>query len=553
MITKTEEDLSLSFEEIQTYLSTLEKFQGISNYKFFKENVEQKTSFLDSLYENKRIPFSLRLRCILDGVWDIDSVPMCEVCGDNKVRFLKQELKFSSSCSDECSHVLSHEGSKKKFMAEHGVEYPLQVKENMDKTQQTNLDRYGVPHQQQIPEVSTQTRATCFRRYGGPAPMSSNAIKEKAIKKNQEKRGVDWFFQSEEFKRASEESNIKKYGDTTHQRRHYTEEAKEMLYDKDILEEHYKEIGAYRIASSLGVDKKTVYKHLRDHGIEFERRGNCSFNERELREFIDSLNVEYEVSNRSVLDGRELDIYIPEKDVAIEFNGVYWHSTNFVKRNYHQEKSLECIDHGIQLIHIWEDDWNDPIKKEIIKNKIKSKLGLVEDRVYARKCEVVTPSTKETRDLYDRNHIQGFTGASVHIGLKHGGQLVGCMSFMDKKNGNWELNRFATTCSVVGGFSKLLKYFKRNFDWDTIVTYAHMDYSHGGVYEKNGFDMVHITPPSLFYVKCGKRLRREGFMKHKLKDKLEDFNPSLTERENMENHGFVQLFDSGMIRYEAVR
>jgi G:T-mismatch repair DNA endonuclease (very short patch repair protein) len=65
--------------------------------------------------------------------------------------------------------------------------------------------------------------------------------------------------------------------------------------------------------------------------------------EREVYEFILSLyNKEIIRNDRTVLNGKELDIYLPDYNLAIEFNGLYWHSEDYVGKNYHLNKTIEC-------------------------------------------------------------------------------------------------------------------------------------------------------------------------------------------------------------------
>jgi hypothetical protein len=209
------------------------------------------------------------------------------------------------------------------------------------------------------------------------------------------------------------------------------------------------------------------------------------------------------------------------------------------------------MEQGIQLIQVWEDDWEDENRKGIVVSKIKAKLGIDQQRVFARKTKVVHPSASEAAEFFNLNHIQGNISCRV-IGLEHEGELVSMMGMKrigSEEDGCWDLVRYATSKNVVGGLSKLLSHFKRENHVESIITYAHLDYSHGGAYDAVGFTKEHVTVAGMFYVKGDKRHRREKFMKHKLPDILENFDPNLTERENMEAHGFKRLYDCGSIKY----
>jgi very-short-patch-repair endonuclease len=317
------------------------------------------------------------------------------------------------------------------------------------------------------------------------------------------------------------------------------------LEDRYALLDLYERCGANYIIESLGVSKKTVYDYLNLHGVEFD--SGRSGHEKEIENFINDLGFDTRNSVRDLISPYEIDIYIPSKNIAIEFNGIFWHSSRFKDKDYHQKKSLLCKENGFQLIHIWEDDWIN--NSDVIKKKIVAKLGL-SDRIYARNTSVCIPIVKEVRELYETNHIQGFVSATAHVGLRDiSGKLVACASFREKESSVWDLVRFAGDASVVGGFSKIMKYFKENFEWSEIFTYAHLDYSYGNLYEKTGFEKSHITQPGLWYTDFKKRYRREKFMKHKLSAILDNFDEDLTEKENMLNHGFYQIFDAGSIKY----
>ena len=133
-----------------------------------------------------------------------------------------------------------------------------------------------------------------------------------------------------------------------------------------------------------------------------------------------------ETSNRTILNGKELDIYLPELNLAFEFNGLYWHSELHKDRRYHLEKTKLCADKGINLIHIWEDDWDN--KVEICKSIILNKIGKSE-RIYARKCDIRIVDNKLVREFLDINHIQGFVGSKIKIGLYYNYELVYYVQF----------------------------------------------------------------------------------------------------------------------------
>ena len=153
--------------------------------------------------------------------------------------------------------------------------------------------------------------------------------------------------------------------------------------------------------------------------------------EKDISDFIQSLIPILKVvkNDRTVLNGKELDIYIPEIKLAFELDGLYWHQDrgNENDKNRHLTKTNECEKQGIHLIHIFENEWN--FKQEIVKSRIKNLLGIYDKVVYARKCEVKEVSSKDSFDFQCQNHIQGGVHCSVNLGLYYDNELVSLMTF----------------------------------------------------------------------------------------------------------------------------
>jgi hypothetical protein len=242
----------------------------------------------------------------------------------------------------------------------------------------------------------------------------------------------------------------------------------------------------------------------------------------------------------------ELDIYFEKQRIAVEYNGLYWHSEERVGSDYHSGKQKVCKELGIDLIQIFEDEWL--LKPEIVKSIINSRLGNYQERYYARKTELVKVDSKIAGQFYEVNHIQGKTNSSSHYGLSVEGEIVAMASFgnrghLFKNNTDIELIRFCTKLNtqVVGGLSKLLAVYK----YVPIKTYCDLRLFNGEGYKAAGFEETHVSKPNYFYVKRLLRHNRIGFQKHKLADKLDNFDPQQTEVQNMGNNGYLRIFDCG--------
>jgi len=316
------------------------------------------------------------------------------------------------------------------------------------------------------------------------------------------------------------------------------------------------------IAEEIGSSKAVVSIWINDHNIPitppnaydktFHRR---SKKEIELCDIITKWNTNTTYCNRTVLDGKELDIYVGDKNFAIEFNGTLYHSEIYGKKDkdFHTGKTQGCLDKGVELWHIFEDQWDNKTKRDIWLSRIKSRLGISDTRIFGRKC-VVSDITLEDKQLFlNTNHLQGTDKATHRYGLHYEGELVAVMTFCKSrynKKCNWELSRYAVKKyhSVIGGFSKLLSHFRKH-NTGSIVSYADKTYSMGNVYEKNGFTLEAETKHDYFYIKNGVRYGKHGFTKEGIKNKCEFYDGSLTEWQNMILNGYDKIHTCGMKTY----
>lgn len=278
--------------------------------------------------------------------------------------------------------------------------------------------------------------------------------------------------------------------------------------------------------------------------------------EKGVLKFIKSIyNGEIIENDRKILKGKELDIFLPDLKLAFEFNGLYWHNEFNKEKDYHQRKSIACIENDIQLIHIWEDDWIH--KNEIIQDFIKSKLGLTCNNIGARKCAVKEVSNKEAYEFLQVNHIQGGIRNGNNIGLYYNGELVEIFTFgnMRKSMGStpsegcFEIYRVCSKIgyNIQGGFGKLLKYFEKKYEPKCLITYGNLDYTIGNVYIKCGFKSESISAPTYTWVVDCVRRHRTNYMKSKLQECKD--NPELTEAEVMHNRGCFRCWDSGKVKF----
>ena len=300
-------------------------------------------------------------------------------------------------------------------------------------------------------------------------------------------------------------------------------------------------------------------------GLKEHTRGElASTEERACREMIPAAIHEYtevvynyrEPKARSL----ELDIYIPSLKIAIEVDGIYWHSSLAgKKRLYHIDKKKHFAEKGIDVINFY--DWEINNKAEIVSSMIAHRLKSTQNRIYARKCSLSLVNVSDARDFFQKNHIhEGKNLGGITVGLMYKDEIVCAANFRGTANAREvELKRFASklNTSVIGGMSRILKEFKRiNRDgkkYKTLKTYADLRFSSlvgdNTVYDVVGFKNKKISEPNYKYFRDSRKplLSRQKFMKHKLKSILPDFDGSKTEWENMRDNGYNRIYDCGNI------
>ena len=291
------------------------------------------------------------------------------------------------------------------------------------------------------------------------------------------------------------------------------------------------------------------YDHIRGSGCV-----NCikkqSLKEKELVEYISSLGVKVETSNRTLIHPMEVDIILPELNIAFEFNGIYYHSDAFKHTNYHADKTNKMKAVGYRLIHIFEDDWNE--HKDKIKAFITNILSTSENVVYARKTTLKEIKSADAKEFLNKHHIQGFGKATYHVGLYYDDVLTAVGSFKKapsntKNKGLYELVRYATKIPVIGGLGKVSKYVKNTYG--NIYTFCDISMFTGQSYIHAGYQEVSVIKPDYKYVIGNKREHKFNWRVDKIY-KLHPECKSMSEREAMVHLKHRRIYDCGKVRYE---
>ena len=285
-------------------------------------------------------------------------------------------------------------------------------------------------------------------------------------------------------------------------------------------------------------------------------------------------------NDTTILDGKiELDIVIPAKHIAIEFNGVRWHSELTNKTNtYHLDKSRACTLKDYQLIHIWEDDWNNRsnnvIKLLAYKLHVMNQLDTILpneknccETIFARKLNCTIINHTDAAKFLNDNHIQGAVTSTYHFALIDNAQIIRAVmsvrspknnARMKRKDGEWEIQRYATCGSIPGGFSKLLSYAEKTIrNNDQIITswisFSSNDISNGDLYQKTGFVKIKELPPDYCYVGDYTKWIRKP--KERFQKKYFKANPNLLWQDNWTEHQaalankLYRIYDAGKIKW----
>ena len=334
-------------------------------------------------------------------------------------------------------------------------------------------------------------------------------------------------------------------------------------YDYSHVEYTASQVKVDVFCNKIGVDGKPhgFFKATPDNFLQGKGCPKCgnhtSKGEDEISEFVENLG--FKVEHRVRVDKKhEIDVYITEKKFGIEFNGLRWHCEAMGKNKwYHYDKSQICLENGIRLIHVFEDEWI--YKKEIVKAKIAHLLGsdCGSLKIGARECLINIIGNKECDEFLEKYHIQGKAKSTIKYGAFYKGSLVGVMCFKKEKGeGNWDMVRYCTDwhySNITGLASKLFNTFKKENNVKSVKTFLdrrwNFDNKSENVYTKIGFMFDTVESPDYSYTNGhGVRLHKFGFRKRILHKKY-GLPLTMTEREMCEQLGYTKIWNCGLIRY----
>ena len=386
-------------------------------------------------------------------------------------------------------------------------------KEINKKVQQSMLNKYGVTTYSQLPDYQDRIKATNLKRYG-----------------------VEYYTQSQESRDRTTErikTKINELGYVKINQTSLNKELLKLLYNEEesikFLKTFKEPPTPFQLQQQFNCGQTVISHWIERCNLQPYVSHVISNPEKEIEEYLKSLNVYYQIHRRLILDSKkELDFYLPDHNIGIEFNGTYWHSSLCKDKNYHYNKSIEAETKGIRIIHIWEYEWEDSKQREKILSLLKIACNKVDTRIYARNCTTKEITNREARSFNEANHLQGHRSAQVTYGLFYNNKLVQLMSFSKTRynrnltgDNDWEIIRGCPGSNniVVGGVSKLFKHFIREHNPDHVFSYCDFNKFDGKGYEAIGMKFVGYTGPDMkWLLKDGQVVPRQPSKHKELKE-----------------------------------
>jgi hypothetical protein len=496
----------------------------------------------------------------------------CENCGNEFISKIKENKKY---CSYQCSANAKHKKAvEKRICLECGNEFeerkkhkrkfcsekcrkkwnnkPENKKRRINKSKKVLEEKYGVDSIFKLESYQKEIQKNRNKKYINNWNIINNKVKQTKKQKynNENYNNYEKIKKTKKQKYNNENFNNRiKFQNTINNK--LFERLNEINYklikinDDNILTIKHPDGHIFEIPRSLLILRLNENRELSIKYLPYSP--NISNYELEISKFLDYNNIIYYKNRKDIIKPYELDFYLSKYQIAIEFNGLYWHSEYFKDNNYHLNKLNYCINKHIHLIQIFEDEWVH--KRKIIESIILNKIGLTKNKIYGRKCNIIEIDNKKYKSFLNENHILGETNSSIRIGLYYNNELVSIMGFKKHKNG-YNLNRFSNkiNTSVIGGAGKILNYFLKKYKPNKIITFADKRYSDGNLYENLGFNFLEDIKPSYWYCDYNNKMKyhKFNFRKKKLNIKNQ------TEHEKMLENNLPRIYDCGLKKYELI-
>jgi len=486
----------------------------------------------------------------------------CDKCSITETIHYRYNKKFNNHI------ILCTKCARKQTNIEHfGVENISQSSIIQKTIREKSIEKYGTKHFLSSPKVRKKIKQTNIEKYGVDEIFKLKGFKEETKKIMIERYGVEYSLQSNEIKNKYKTTMLEKYKVDKPMHSTIIKDKRRLTIQSNIKNElmNFKEFEPlFALNRFRGINHIYMWKcnkcnskfedHLKNghiprcpkcypRNIKIDRKVN------NLHEWLKTLNIgEIQLNNKELIKPFNISIYLPNHNLAIELVSLYWHSEiQGRSKDYHLIKSLRCSAQNIQMIYIFEDEW--VYKQEAVKSIIKRKLNLITNNINAKECKVGIISNKQAKAFYVINNIKSFIYNKINIALFYNNEIVSCLSISKprfNKNYNWEITRFSnkTDLYIINGFNKMLQYFKKEHN-GSIIAYGDCRYYDSNIYENNNFEHINQSEPNYHYTNYVERFARFKFNKKKLKKIITNYNPNLTEWQNMQLEGWDRVWDVG--------
>ena len=478
--------------------------------------------------------------------------------------------------------------SKQTNLERYGVEYITQSKEFKERIKQTNLEkygattyagskegkekimktvqeRYGVDNPGKIPGIREKIKQTMLEKYGTDSPFGLPDFEEKRKKTNLEKYGVEYSLQNKEIQAKSKKTLMERYGvDHYSKAEEYKQAIREQRAESlkvngiDIskidltsmdtiiksLSKYYAEqnkiLTTKIISHLLNRDYCYIDNHINTHNLKDLVRyhplnSEC---ENEIFEFIKSLGFDNILRNKQdIIPPQELDIYLPDKNIGFEFNGSFRHSEDKRPQKYHQNKSINGIDHNVFIYNIFEYER----EHEESRNKIKKQIEVLLKPKALSEYKIKEISDAETEEFVNKYSFEKYALSKTNIGMYVNNELVGIISFDKRKSfrtNTAKIMNIATNYSSEC-YRKIIEYYMEKYG---TKLYISLNITRHNLLDflKFGFKFVNYTDPN--YV----RFKHNG-------NKIDYFDVKNSEKKKkLHDEGRNRIFDCGSAILEKV-
>ena len=529
------------------------------------------------------LPLNTKLFWFLN---DIKRYPKCEICGKELRKTNCHPIKGYSTnfCSNRCAHKSSEYKNK---LREKLSKYDR--KEALRKRKETCLKKYGCENVSQCKEIHQkvlktfsehtrkeinksvkQRKATKLKRYGDENYFDKNKSKQTRQKFAQE----DKHYLSNIIEKRKQ-TCLKKYGKTSSVQTKFVSEKR--IYQRYLRQfealnnnQDFSPLFSFQEYFSVRNSVKLKWKCKHCEKIFeskvydknrflprcyscFPKRSSTSKEEKQLIKYLNSIYTgKIKTSTRKIISPQELDIYLPDEKIAIEFNGLYWHSDkNGTTNDYHLNKTEWCEGKGIQLIHIFEDEWK--FKQNLVKNYLKQILDLVQNKVSIENCEVKQIFDSDIVDNFlSENQLQDIFSSNIYFGVYFANQLIKIMCFKQQL----DCFEIVNICDKVdyfveNGNNVLIDNFLKYYYCKKLTITFDRRFLIDKSFEEFGFKQMGKTIPGFYYWNYRKKQYKENIEKsQKLLSEISNYNYLLSEKENMHANGYACIYNSGYVIYE---